>query len=66
MDEKGARIACLVREEVVVPISIKEMYVGMPENRMSLIIVECISVDGKAMPPLVIILGVLIMETWFY
>jgi hypothetical protein len=27
MDEKGARIACLTREEVVVPIGIKEIYV---------------------------------------
>jgi hypothetical protein len=42
------------------------MYVGVLENRMSLIVVECIFVDGKAMPPLVIILGVLIKETWFY
>jgi hypothetical protein len=63
MDEKGARIACPAREEVVVPIGIKEIYMGMPKNRISLTIVECISIDRKAMPPLVIILGVLIIET---
>jgi hypothetical protein len=66
IDEKGARIACPAGEEVVVPIGIKEMYVGVPENRMSLTIVECISANEKAMPPLVIIPSVLIMETWFH
>jgi hypothetical protein len=39
MDEKGARIAVPAGEEVVVPIGIKEMYVGVPENRLSLTIV---------------------------
>jgi hypothetical protein len=66
IDEKGARIACLAREEVVVPISIKEIYVGVLENRMSLIVVEYIFADKKAMPPLVIILGVLIKEEGFF
>jgi hypothetical protein len=63
MDEKGARIACLTKEEVVVPINIKEIYVGVPKNRISLTIVEYISINGKAMPPLVIIPGILIIET---
>ena len=45
---------------------IKEMYIGVPENRFSLTIVESISADGKAIPPLIIIPGVLIIETWFY
>ena len=66
MDEKGARIAVPAGEEVVVPIGIKEMYVGVPENRLSLTIVESISADGKAIPPLIIIPGVLIMETLFH
>jgi hypothetical protein len=66
MDEKGARIACLAREEVVVLIGIKEIYVGVPQNRLSVIVVECISVDGKAILLLIIIPGVLIMESWFY
>jgi hypothetical protein len=51
---------------VTVPISIKEIYISVLKNRMSLIVVKCISIDGKAMPPLVIILSVLIKETWFY
>ena len=32
IDEKGARIVCPVGEEVVVPIGIKEMYIGVLEN----------------------------------
>lgn len=66
MDEKGARIACPAGEEVVVPIGIKEMYVGVPENHLSLTVVESISADGKAIQPLVIIPGVTIMVSWFH
>jgi hypothetical protein len=62
MDEKGARIACPAGEEVVVPVGIKEMYIGVPQNRLSVTIVECISADGKAIPPLVIVPSVMIME----
>jgi hypothetical protein len=66
MDEKGAWVACPIGQEVVVPIGIKEMYVGIPENRMSLTIIECISADGKAIPPVVIVPGILIMVSWFH
>jgi hypothetical protein len=69
MDEKGARICVPVGEEVVVPIGIKEMYIvyiGIPKNRMSLTIIECISTDGKAIPPVVIVPGVMIMVSWFH
>ena len=66
MDEKGARIACPAREEVVVLIAIKEIYIGVPQNRLSITVVKCISADGKAILPLVIIPGILIMESWFY
>jgi hypothetical protein len=48
-------------EEVVIPIRIKEIYIGIPENRISLTIIESISADGKAIPPVVIIPGVIIM-----
>jgi hypothetical protein len=53
-------------EEVVVLIGIKEMYTGIPENRMSLIIIECISADSKAIPPVVIVPGIIIMVSWFH
>jgi hypothetical protein len=33
IDEKGTRICVPAREEVVVPIGIKEIYTGIPENR---------------------------------
>jgi len=66
IDEKGARIACPSRKEVVVPIGIKEMYVGIPENRISLIVIESICANGKAIPPVIIILGVMIIGSWFY
>jgi hypothetical protein len=66
MDEKGARIAIPAREEVIILIGIKEMYIGVPENRLSLTVVESISADGIAIPPLIIVPGILIMESWFH
>jgi len=66
IDKKGAWIACLAKEEVVVLIRIKEMYVGVPENRLSLTIVKFISVNGKAILPLVIVPSVTIMVSWFH
>jgi len=61
MDEKGARVCILAREEVVVLIGIKEIYTGIPENRISLTIIESISIDSKVIPPVVIIPRVMIM-----
>jgi hypothetical protein len=49
---------------VVVPVGIKKMYVGVPENRLSVTVVESISADGKAIPPLVIVPGRNIMMSW--
>jgi hypothetical protein len=66
MDEKGARLACPAGEDIVVPIGIKEMYTGVPENRLSLTIIESISADGKAIPPVVIVPGSMIMVAWFH
>jgi hypothetical protein len=66
IDEEGARICVPAREEVVVPIGIKEMYTRIPKNRMSLTIIECISANGKAIPPVVIVPRVMIMVSWFY
>ena len=54
------------REEVIVPIGIKEMYTGIPENRISLTIIESISADSKAIPPVVIVPRVIIMVSWFH
>jgi hypothetical protein len=66
MDEKGCRIACPAGEDVVVPVGIDEMYVGIPENRLSLTVIESICADGTAISPVVIIPGGSIMESWFH
>jgi hypothetical protein len=66
MDEKGVRIYIPIGEEVVVLIGIKEIYTGIPENRISLIIIEYISADSKAIPLVVIVPGIIIMVSWFY
>jgi len=39
------------------------MYVGMPENRLSLTVIES---DGKAIPPIVIMPGGTTMKSWFH
>jgi hypothetical protein len=66
MDEKGARVCMPAGEEVIVLIGIKEIYTGIPENYMSLIIIESISADSKAILPVVIIPRVIIIVSWFY
>jgi len=63
MDEKGARIYMPAGEEVVVPIGVTEMYTRIPENRLSVTVVECISADGKAILPLIIVKGVMLMAS---
>lgn len=50
-----------IREEVVVPIRIKEIYTRIPKNYMSLTIIKCISIDSKAILPIVIVLKVIII-----
>jgi hypothetical protein len=52
-------------EEVVVLIRIKEMYTGIPENRPSVTIIECISADGNTIPLVIIVPGVRIIASWF-
>jgi hypothetical protein len=42
------------------------MYIGVPQNRLSITIVKCISIDGKAILLLVIIPSVIIIKSWFY
>ena len=50
-DESGVRVGCPKREEIVVPIEIKELYTSSPENRKSVTIIESISADGRPPPP---------------
>jgi hypothetical protein len=65
MDEKGCQIACLASKEVIVLVKIKEMYVGIPENRMFLTVIESISADRKAISSVVIVLKKNIIVNWF-
>ena len=46
MDEKGARVYMPAREEVIVPIRIKEIYTRIPKNRISLIIIKSIFINN--------------------
>jgi hypothetical protein len=66
MDEKGARVCMPIGEEVVIPIGIKEIYMGIPKNRLSITIVEYILADGRAIPPIIIIPRKMIMASWFH
>ena len=52
-------------EEVVVLLGIKEIYISIPKNRLSVTIVECISVDRKAIPLIIIIPSIIIIASWF-
>jgi hypothetical protein len=38
----------------------------VPQNRLFIIVVECISIDGKAILLLIIVLSVHIIKKWFY
>jgi hypothetical protein len=54
-----------VGEEVVVPIRIKEIYTRIPENYLSVTIIEYIFVDRNTIPFIIIIPGVRIIASWF-
>jgi hypothetical protein len=66
MDEKGACVCMPIGEEVVVPIGIKEMYIGIPENHLSITIIECILANGRAIPLVIIVPSVMIIASWFH
>jgi hypothetical protein len=65
IDKKGCWIACLANKEVIVLVKIKKMYIRIPENRMFLTIIKSISVDRKAIFPVVIVLKKNIIVNWF-
>ena len=60
INKKGAKITCLAREEVIVPIGIKEIYIRILENRLSITIVKYISINGKSILLLVIVPSVIV------
>jgi hypothetical protein len=66
INKKRARIVCPAEKEVIVPVRIKKMYIEIPENCMSLTVIESISADRKAIPSIVIVPGTMIMVSWFH
>jgi hypothetical protein len=65
MDKKRARVYILAREDIIVPIRIKEIYISILKNRLSMTIIKSISVDRKAILSVIIIPGVIIIVSWF-
>ena len=39
---------------------------GIPENYISLIVIKCICANRTAIPPVIIVLGIIIMGSWFH
>jgi hypothetical protein len=66
MDEKGTRLVCPAGQEIVVLVGITEMYVGIPENHISITVIECICANGTAIPPVIIAPGTMIIGGWFH
>jgi hypothetical protein len=65
MNKKGCCLVCSIRKDVIVPVRIKEIYVGVPENRLFVTVIKSISADGKAILLLVIVPGRNIIMSWF-
>jgi hypothetical protein len=65
MDKKGARVYILAGEDIIVLIRIKEIYINILENRLSVIIIKNISANKRAILPVIIILEVMIIISWF-
>ena len=66
MDEKRYRIACPGGQDIVVPVGINEMYIRIPENCLSLIVIKSICANGTAIPLVAIVPGGSIIEHWFH
>ena len=67
IDKSGARVGYPNREEVIVPIEVKELYTAGPENRKSVTIIEAICTDrSKPPPPMIICPGQRIIESWIH
>jgi hypothetical protein len=67
IDKSRTRVGYPNREEVIVPIEVKELYTAGPENRKSVTIIEAICTDRSELPlPIIICLGQQIIESWIY
>jgi hypothetical protein len=50
----------------VVPVGIKEIYVGIPKNHILITVIKCICANRTAIPLVIIVLGTMIIGGWFY
>jgi hypothetical protein len=67
IDEKGCRLVYPAGQDIVVLVDIEEIYIGIPENRLSVTVIETIRADSAPITPLVVILPARkTMEHWFY
>ena len=51
---------------MVVLVNIKEIYIRIPKNRILITVIKCICANGTAIPPVIIILGTIIIGGWFH
>jgi hypothetical protein len=50
----------------VVPVDITEMYMGIPKNHILIIVIKYICANRTAIPPVIIVLGTIIIGGWFH
>jgi hypothetical protein len=61
--DKKTRICMPTGEEIIILIRIKEIYIGILENRLFIIVIESISTDRASIPPVIIIPGRMIITS---
>ena len=66
MDKKGYRIACPGGQDIVVPVGINEMYIGISKNCLSLMVIKSICANRTAISLVTIVLEGSIMEHQFH
>jgi hypothetical protein len=66
MDKKGTRLVCPARQKIVVLVGITEIYIGIPENYISIIVIEYIYTNRTTIPPVIIAPGTMIIGGWFH
>jgi len=66
IDEKGCRLAYPGGQDIVVPLEVQEIYIGIPENRLSVTVIETIRANRQCLTPLVVIMPTKkIIEYWY-
>jgi hypothetical protein len=65
INKKKTRVYILVGGKIIVLIRIKEIYIRIPENRLSVTIIKYISIDRNIIPLVIIIPGIRIIISWF-